>query len=202
MTLKEWKPRVDECTGVTKPAAMRTELQKQNLANIVGRDGLLAGAAGSALCSPPRSFSRCSRAHHECKIAFNNIGIRYRGSSDDSGAEQRCSALRYRTVRPREALKADGQPDGRAAHSDGGDPFHERSAGRWWRWNRCSAIRCARPGNADRLVQAYTDENQHTGQSGPEIYGALEMLMQWIEMDFKPDASIIGRSVRAIAQRL
>jgi len=36
MTLKDLESLVDECTGVSKPANARTDLQKQNLANILG----------------------------------------------------------------------------------------------------------------------------------------------------------------------
>src|SRR5215469_4074387 len=36
LTLKQLEGLVDECTGVSKPADMRTPLQKQNLANIIG----------------------------------------------------------------------------------------------------------------------------------------------------------------------
>ena len=39
MTLDELTARVDECTGVTKPAAARTDLQKKNLANILAVGG-------------------------------------------------------------------------------------------------------------------------------------------------------------------
>jgi len=36
LTLKDMDARVDECTGVSKPAAARSDQQKQNLANIIG----------------------------------------------------------------------------------------------------------------------------------------------------------------------
>ena len=32
MTLKEITARVDECTGISQPAAARSDMQKQNLA--------------------------------------------------------------------------------------------------------------------------------------------------------------------------
>jgi hypothetical protein len=91
------------------------------------------------------------------------------------------------------ALKADGQPTGTlpipmvAIHSIN-DPQVAVEVETSYR----DTVRGA--GNADRLVQAYTDENQHTGQSPPEIAAALEMLMQWIEMGYKPDASIIAEA--------
>jgi hypothetical protein len=47
-------------------------------------------------------------------------------------------------------------------------------------------------GNSDRLVQAYTDENEHTGQSAPEIAAALDSLMQWIERGTKPSPQLVA----------
>ena len=36
ITVKDLEAVIDECTGISKQAAARTELQKQNLANILG----------------------------------------------------------------------------------------------------------------------------------------------------------------------
>jgi hypothetical protein len=126
------------------------------------------------------------------KNAFTNIGIHYRGSSDDAALNS--GVARFELDRgAREALKADGQPTGKlpipmvAIHSMN-DPQVVVEVESMFR----DAVRAA--GNADRLVQAYTDENQHTGQSAPEIIGAIEMLMQWIEMDFKPTAALIAEA--------
>ena len=47
-------------------------------------------------------------------------------------------------------------------------------------------------GYADRLVQAYTNENAHTGQSAPELGAALDALMQWIEKGVKPTPQAIA----------
>jgi hypothetical protein len=40
-------------------------------------------------------------------------------------------------------------------------------------------------------VQAFTDENEHTGQSAPELAAALDALMQWIEKGVKPTPQTI-----------
>jgi hypothetical protein len=49
-----------------------------------------------------------------------------------------------------------------------------------------------RAGSGDRLVQAYTDENAHAGQSAPEIAAALDALMRWIDKGEKPTAQSIA----------
>jgi hypothetical protein len=57
-----------------------------------------------------------------------------------------------------------------------------------------SAYRAAvdRAGSGDRLVQAFTDEKAHTGQSPPELAAALDALMQWIEKGAKPTPQTIA----------
>ena len=192
MTLKELETRVDECTGVTKPAAMRTEQQKQNLANIVGVMGFSPALLVRHMQSATFIFRDVSERITGGKNAFTNVGIRYRGASDDAALNSGVARFDIDHT-AREALKADGQPTGAlpipmvAIHSIN-DPQVVVEVESMFR----DTVRAA--GNADRLVQAYTDENQHTGQSGPEIIGAIEMLMQWIEMDFKPDASLIAEA--------
>ena len=47
-------------------------------------------------------------------------------------------------------------------------------------------------GNSGRLVQAYTNESEHTGQSEPEIAAALDGLMQWIEKGTKPSPQSVA----------
>ncbi|HEY4264649.1 MAG TPA: hypothetical protein VGM72_04980 [Micropepsaceae bacterium] len=192
LTLKEMESRVDECTGVSKPVTERTERQKQNLANIIGVMGFSDRLLTRHMQSATYIFRDIATRITQGKSAFTNIGIVYRGSSDDA-------ALNHEIVRfnaapeARAALRADGQPTGAlpipmvAIHSIN-DPQVAVEVESAYR----DAVQGA--GNAERLVQAYTDENQHTGQSAPEIAAALEMLMQWIEMDYKPDASIIAEA--------
>ena len=192
MTVKDMEARVDECTGVLKPAAERTESQKQNLANIIGVMGFSERMLARHMQAATFIFRDVATRVTHGKNAFTNIGILYRGSSDDAVLNR--DVARFDMDRAaRDALKADGQPTGAlpipmvAIHSIN-DPqvvVEVESAYR-------DTVRGA--GNADRLVQAYTDENQHTGQSPPEIVAALEMLLQWIEMGYKPDASAIAEA--------
>jgi pimeloyl-ACP methyl ester carboxylesterase len=192
LTAKDMEARVEECTGVSKAPADRTELQKQNLANIVGVMGFSERLLTRHMQAATFIFRDVATRITHGKSAFTNMGIAYRGSSDDA-ALNRDVARFDADHAARDTLKADGQPTGAlpipmvAIHSIN-DPqvvVEVESAYR-------DAVR--RAGNADRLVQAYTDENQHTGQSGPEIIAALEMLLQWIEMDYKPDAAIIAEA--------
>ena len=47
-------------------------------------------------------------------------------------------------------------------------------------------------GSASKLVQAYTDENEHTAQSDAEIAAALDSLMQWIESGTHPSPESVA----------
>jgi hypothetical protein len=47
-------------------------------------------------------------------------------------------------------------------------------------------------GSANKLVQAYTDENEHTAQSDAEIAAALDSLMQWIESSTHPSPQSVA----------
>jgi len=190
MTLKDLEALVDECTGVAKPAAARTDLQKQNLANILG-----------VMRIPQREFVRhmqaatflfreiADRTTHG-RSAFSNVGVQYKGSTDDVALNRDIARFAADPAAVAD-LKADGTPTGAlpipvlSIHSIN-DPrvaVEVQSAYR-------DLVTAA--GNGDRLVQAYTDENEHTGQSGSELAAALDALMLWIEKGTKPTAQSVA----------
>jgi hypothetical protein len=190
MTLKDLETAVDECTGVAHAAAERSEAQKQNLANILGvikvPDRMLVRHMQAATLL----FREISERVTDGRSAFSNIGIEYKGSSDDAALNR--GVVRFAAdPAALAALKADGEPTGVlpvpvvSIHSIN-DPqvVVEVQA----------AYRAAaeRAGSGDRLVQAFTDENEHTGQSAPEIAAALDALMQWIDRGAKPSAQSIA----------
>jgi pimeloyl-ACP methyl ester carboxylesterase len=192
MTLKELEARIDECTAVSKPAASRSELQKQNLANILGVIQVPENLLVRHMQTATFIFRDIHQRFTSGKSAFTNIGIVYRGSSDDAALNR--NVVRFdMDIAARAALKADGQPTGAlpipmvAIHSIN-DPQVAVEVESHYR----DAVRGA--DNDDRLVQAYTDERAHTGQSAPEIAGALEALMQWIEFGYKPDAPTVAEA--------
>ena len=192
MKLKDLETLVDECTGVSKPADARTPLQKQNLANIIGVMGFSERLLTRHMQSATFIFRDVNERITHGKSAFSNVGIRYRGSMDDAALNK--EVIRFQADESaRDALKADGQPTGAltipmvAIHSIN-DPQVVVEVESHYR----EAVKEA--GNSERLVQAFTDEAAHTGQSAPEIAAALEMLMQWIEMDFHPDAGTIAEA--------
>jgi hypothetical protein len=184
MAMRDLQALIDECTGIGKDAGTRTDLQKQNLANILGvvriPDALLVRhmQAGTFL------FREIADRITQGRSAFSNIGVQYKGSTDDDALNR--GVARFGSDPDAvAALKADGSPTGAlqipvlSIHSIN-DPqvaVEVQSAYR-------DTVRSA--GNGDRLVQAYTDEKGHTAQSAPELAAALDAVMQWIEKGTKP----------------
>ncbi|HLQ93773.1 MAG TPA: hypothetical protein VK148_27440 [Xanthobacteraceae bacterium] len=183
MTLDELTARIDECTGVTRPAATRTELQKKNLANILGVGGFHESVLIRHMQYGTFNFRDIANITHG-KSPFSNVNSIYRGSDDDEALNR--GVIRFESDPAGiAALKADAEPKAALAipvmaiHSIN-DPQVTVNAEAFYRDLAKST------GSADKLVQAYTDENGHTAQSDAEIAAALDSLMQWIESNTRP----------------
>jgi GNAT superfamily N-acetyltransferase len=190
MTLKELEATVDACTGIAHPAAERSETQKQNLADIIGVMRFPESMLVRHMQAATFLFREIAERTTQGRSAFSNIDVRYTGSHND--AELNAGVARF-AADPAAvaALKADGEPTGAlpvpvvSIHSIN-DPQVVVEVQ--------SAYRAAvdRAGSGDRLVQAFTDEKSHTGQSAPELAATLDALMQWIEKGAKPTPQTIA----------
>ena len=185
MTLKDLDVVVDECTGVGHPAAQRSEQQKKNLADIIGVMGYPENLLVRHMQAATLLFRDIVKRTTGGRDPFDNTGVRYHGSSNDD--ELNRNVARFAAVA---ALKADGDPTGLpipvvSIHSinDPQVPVEQQAAYR---------ATVAAAGSADRLVQAYTDERAHTGQSAPELAAALDAVVQWVEKGTKPTAQSIA----------
>jgi hypothetical protein len=203
ITKEDIEARVDACTGVAQLAGARSGLQKQNLANIVNvldipESQLPASISGSAFAVRDL-VQRATGGRNP----FSNIGVRYTGSTDNAALNRDVArfAADPAAAAAAAAVKADGDPTGVlpvpvvTIHSIN-DPdvvVEEESAYR-------DVVRAA--GSGDRLVQAFTDEYAHGGQSAPELAAALDALMQWIETDAKPTPQSIGAACEELRASL
>jgi hypothetical protein len=190
LTLKDLGMLVDECTGVAHPPTERTEQQKQNLANILGVVRIPESMLIRHMQAATLLFREIADRITHDKSAFSNMDVRYVGSSDDAALN--AGVARFAAdPQALAALKADGEPTGAlpvpvmSIHSIN-DPQVVVEVQ--------SAYRAAaeRAGSGDHLVQAFTDEAAHTGQSAPELAAALDGLMQWIENGDKPTPQSIA----------
>jgi hypothetical protein len=190
MTLKDLDAVVDECTGVAKPAAQRSDQQKKNLAEIIAVLGYPENLLVRHMQAATLLFRDIVQRTTGGRDPFDNTGVRYRGSSNDE--ELNRNVARF-TADPAAVaiIKADGDPTGKlpipvvSIHSinDPQVPVEQQAAYR---------DTVAAAGSADRLVQAYTDERAHTGQSPPELAATLDALVQWVEKGTKPTAQSIA----------
>jgi hypothetical protein len=196
MTLKDLGTIVDECTGVGHPAAARSETQKQNLANILGVMDYPENLLVRHMQAATLLFQDIVKNTAGGGNPFSNIGVRYHGSTDDAALNRDVVRFAADPVAAA-ALRADGDPKGVlpvpvvSIHSIN-DPQVVVEAQSAYR----DVVKAA--GSGDRLVQAFTDERAHTGQSAPEIAAAIDALMQWIEKGAKPTA----QSIAAACQEL
>ena len=192
MTLKEMTERIDACTGVTKPANARSEEQKKNLANILGvmriPEALLVRHMQAGLFV----FRDIGERITGGKNPFSNATVRYWGSSDDAALNRGVTRFEVDAA-ARAALVADGQPTGAISipvvsiHS-----MNDPQAAVEAQYDYRGGVRAKGKGNL--LVQAYTDERAHTGQSAPELAASIDALMQWIEKGTSPSPQSIASS--------
>jgi hypothetical protein len=190
LTLKGLEAAVDACTGLAHAAAERSEAQKQNLSDILG---VIRIPENMLLIHMQRStflLREIAQRITQGRSAFSNMDVRYSGSHDDAALNRDVARFAADPAAVA-ALKAEGEPTGSlpvpvvSIHSIN-DPqvvVEVQSAYR---------AMVDRAGSGDRLVQAFTDENRHFGQSAPELAAAIDALMQWIEKGDKPTPQSIA----------
>ena len=112
MTLKDLDAVVDECTGVGKPAAQRSEQQKKNLAEIIGVMGYPENLLVRHMQAATLLFHDVVERTTGGGNPFDNSGVRYHGSSNDD--ELNRNVARFTADPAAVALvKADGDPTGK-----------------------------------------------------------------------------------------
>ncbi|WP_137920562.1 hypothetical protein [Hydrogenophaga sp. 2FB] len=176
--------RVDECTGVRKPAAQRTEQQKANLANIVNVIRIPERSLIAHLNWATWLFRDLTQLRLGNRNPFTTAGVQYKGSSDDAALN--AGVLRY-TADPAAVaeLAKDSDPAGRinmpvlALHAVN-DPtaFVELE----------SSYRetLDRAGTGNLLVQNFSDESEHSFLSDPQYPALFTALLDWIDKNDKP----------------
>ena len=196
MTLKEMTERIDACTGVTKQASARSEEQKKNLANILGVMRVPEALLVRHMQAGMFVFRDIGERITGGKNPFSNANVRYWGSSDDQALNRNVTRFEA-DAGARAALIADGQPTGAISipvisiHS-----MNDPQAAVEAQYDYREGVKAKGKGNF--LVQAYTDERSHTGQSAPELAASIDALMQWIEKGTKPSPQSIAASCESL----
>jgi hypothetical protein len=184
LTLKDLGAAIDACTGIEHPAEARSDIQKKNLANIIGVMRFSEAMLVRHMQAATFTYRDIAERITNGRSAFSNIGIMYSGSNNDTELNREVARFAADPA-ALAALKADGDPSGVlpvpvvSIHSlnDPQVAVEVQSA-------YLEAVE--RAGGGDRLVQAFTDERAHGGQSEAELGGAIAGLVQWIEKGTKP----------------
>jgi len=195
LTLDELTARVDECTGVTKPAAARSELQKKNLANMLAVGGFRESVLIRHMQYGTFNFRDIAKIT-QGKSPFSNRRSQYKGSDDDKALNAGVSRFDSDPAGVA-ALKKEAEPKAPlsipvlAIHSIN-DPQVSVNAEAVYRDLAKATM------SANRLVQAYTDESEHTAQSDAEIAAALDELTRWIETKSQPSPQSVAARCNAV----
>lgn len=199
LTRAELATRIDACTGVRKKAADRSAEQQRNLKTLtdviaIPESSLVGHMNWATWHFQDIVFKRTGGLN-----PFGNATVRYRGSPDDEALNAK--VLRYQAdAAARAALGEDTDPQGRipvpvlTVHGiDDTVAFVELE----------SHFRdtMTRGGSADRLVQTFTQDHEHSYLSDAQYVAAISALLDWVERGEKPSASSIAARCQTVDTR-
>ncbi len=190
LTRTELAQRVDACTGLRLPTAQRSPLQQQHLSDILNVLKIPERALIGHLNWATWLFEDVVAKRLEGRNPWGNEGVRYQGSSDDAALN--AGVLRYQADPTAvAALATDSLPTGNlpvpvlTLHA-----IHDPVAFVELESNYRDIV--AKAGRADRLVQVFSDESEHSYLSDPEYTAAFKSLMNWAERGIPPTPQSIA----------
>ncbi|VTU17956.1 hypothetical protein [Variovorax sp. RA8] len=184
LTRAELAERVKACTGVGLPAAQRTPEQAARLRTVTSVVKVPERTLLAHLNWATWLFQDLVQERLGGRNPFGNIGVVYQGSADDAALN--AGVLRYAAdPQAQGALALDSRPTGRTSlptltlHA-----IHDPTAF----VELESAYRAIREsaGTADRLVQSFSDESEHSYLGEPEYPALFAALLDWIDKGDKP----------------
>lgn len=197
MTRAELRRRVEACTGIDKGARDRTPAEARRLRDILAVTGVREDQLVSHLAWATFTFQDLVHLRLGGGNPFDNSAVVYRGSSDDEALNagvERFTADPDAVAR----LAYDSDLSGlivlptltlHALH----DPIVSH------RSEAVYAAIVAAAGRSHLLVQAATDEDQHSKLADGGYLTALASLEQWISDGRRPDPAGFQTACRAIA---
>lgn len=190
------RERVNECTGNRMPAEKRSAVQQRNLANILKVTRIPEQTLGSHLNWATFTFADIVHKRLGGRNPFSTEGVQYTGSDDDAALNKNAprykpdpaalaeladdSDLTGRVNIPVLTLHAIGDPTAFVEHESAFREVYQRA------------------GTADRLVQTFSTEHEHSYLSTPAYAALLASLLEWVDAGKKPDA----KSVAALCPKM
>jgi len=198
MTSGGLRARLQECTGIESPPEQRTALQQQNLTDILAVTKLPERTLASHLNFATFTFRDIVHKRLSGRNPFSNQGVWYTGSHND--LELNLGVQRFQADQSAvRDLSYDSDVTGEISapvltvHAIN-DPtaFVEHE----------SAYRASvtNAGNAQQLVQTFTQESEHSALSDAEYATAISALATWVQTGQRPTAASIAASCPAFGQ--
>jgi pimeloyl-ACP methyl ester carboxylesterase len=176
--------RIEECTGISKPAAERRPEHQRALTNILTVIRIPERTFGGHMDWASLTFRDLVVRQLEGKNPFSNIGVRYTGSDDDAALNKNVARFAA-TGAGVDALAYDADMTGAlnvptlTLHAaDDPTAFVELE--------HSFRELVTKAGRQDHLVQSFTDEQEHSKEATPEYAALFRAMMQWIEKGKKP----------------
>lgn len=181
---KELRARFDACTGENVPAAQRSPEQGRALSEMAALTRIPERALFSHLAWATFLFRNIATHIAGGKSPFGNIGVVYRGSSDDDRLNREVPRVSA-DPQARALLAYDSDPTGQIAipvltlHAidDPTAAVENEAAYR-------DTVEHA--GNARLLVQTFAREHVHSKLSSPLYPAELDALLAWIDKGERP----------------
>ncbi|MES2261201.1 MAG: hypothetical protein V4724_22015 [Pseudomonadota bacterium] len=186
MTGKELEARVNECTGISLPAAQRSAAQAHNLANILAVVPVPERTLVSNLNWATFMFRDLVQRVLGGRNPFSNQNVAYRGSDDDA-ALNRGVARFSADPQALAQLAEDSNVSGRlplpviSLHAID-DPTALVEYETHYRDLAAGA------GSAGNLLQTFSNENEHSKLADAEYAALFDALTKWIRTGVKPAA--------------
>ncbi|MFM2052541.1 MAG: hypothetical protein RL456_578 [Pseudomonadota bacterium] len=196
LTREALAERVDECTGVRRPAAERTAAQQRRLDQLVRVLRLPASSLVDHLAWATWHFQELSMRRLKGRSALGNEGVRYTGSDDDDDLNRRVERIRADPA-ARAELARDGDPTGAlllptlTLHGID-DPVAFVEMTREFRDLVADA------GASDRLAQAWTTDATHSYFTDAAYVTAIDALVEWVTQGRRPDPASLAQRCRAL----
>ena len=187
--------RSRECMGLGLPAAQRTPEQARKLKTIVDVIRIPERSVQGHLNWATFHFRDIAHNRSGGRNVFGNIGADYRGSADDAALNK--AVLRYAAdAQAVQAFGADTDPGGRipvpvlTAHA-----LHDPVAFVELQHQFRQTMRAG--GSAERLVQTYTEDTEHSYLSDPLYPALMQQLLAWVEQGRKPTQQSVADACTA-----
>ncbi|KQY91335.1 hypothetical protein [Brevundimonas sp. Root1423] len=185
MTRADLRARVEACTGVDKPAAQRTPQQTQRLHDTLAVTGVQEDQLVSHLSWATFLFQDLVQERLGGLNPFDNSAVVYAGSSEDAALNAGV-----------ERFTADPDAVARLAYDSDLSglivlptltmhALHDPTVS--YEVEAVYGATVAAAGRSHLLVQAATDEDQHSKLSDAGYLTALNALERWIDTDVRPD---------------